>query len=133
MTRSEENKVKITSPSNGDDVGRQVIVEGTSDITDGESHIWILVHPKLFVDQWWPQDKPIVDANGNWQVLIYIGQPQDVGIDFEIAVAAFSRSGESPILTYHDSGRRTGQWSPIPFPKGTTSEVHIITVRKMHH
>ena len=125
------NEVNILSPSSGDKVGARVIVKGTSKLND-ESHIWILVHAKLLQDQWWPQSRPVVDENGNWQALSYIGQPQDIGLDFEIAVASFDKEAESNILKYHEVGRKTGQWLPISFPK-TTSPIRMVTVKKTSH
>jgi hypothetical protein len=37
------NKVTITSPREGDQVGNRIVVKGTSEIHDG-SQIWVLVH-----------------------------------------------------------------------------------------
>lgn len=125
------NSLKISSPKNSEKVGAKVIVKGTSSIKDG-SHIWILAHVKLLQDQWWPQPKPVVDDKGNWQALCYIGVPQDIGLDFEIAVAAFGKGAEAEMLKYFDHGNKTGQWLPISFPK-TTSTIDIVTVTKVSH
>lgn len=125
------NEVIISSPSNGEKAGARVIVKGTSKLND-ESHIWILVHAKLLQDQWWPQSRPVVDENGNWQALSYIGQSQDIGLEFEIAAASFDKDAEAKILKYHDVGKKTGQWLPIPFPR-TTSPIKMVTVKKTSH
>lgn len=125
------NEVSITSPNNGEKVGARVIVEGKSSISDG-GHIWVLAHVKLLQGQWWPQPKPVVDHDGNWQALVYLGGAQDVGMDFEIAVATFNKEQETEVLKYHEIGKKTGQWLPIMFPK-TTSKIDLVTVVKMHH
>jgi hypothetical protein len=127
----QENIVKIVSPNPGERVGARVVVKGTSKIHD-KSKIWVLVHLKLLRNQWWPQPEPTVDENGNWEALAYIGEPQDIGMDFEIAVATFDPHAEAGILRYHDHGNKTGQWLPIKFPK-TTSDIDIVVVRKKDH
>nr|VFJ53750.1 MAG: hypothetical protein BECKFM1743A_GA0114220_101196 [Candidatus Kentron sp. FM]VFJ54301.1 MAG: hypothetical protein BECKFM1743C_GA0114222_101376 [Candidatus Kentron sp. FM]VFK10215.1 MAG: hypothetical protein BECKFM1743B_GA0114221_101337 [Candidatus Kentron sp. FM] len=127
------NTVSIESPTDGQEVGARVVVKGTSNIVDDESNVWVLVHPKLFAGQWWPQNKPVRDIKtGNWEALAYIGQKADIGLEFEIAVATFKGEAEKKILEYHDTGRRTGSFLPIPFPE-TTSPIKIITVKKVSH
>jgi hypothetical protein len=88
--KNEANEVKILSPKNGDEVGSKIVVKGTSKVKDGSS-VWVLAHLRLLTDQWWPQPKPLVQPNGDWEALAYIGQPDDVGFDFEIAVATFDK------------------------------------------
>ena len=123
------NNVTITSPKEGDSVGNRIVVKGTSEIHDG-SQIWVLVHIRLLAGQWWPQPKPIVDENGNWQALAYIGAPQDTGFDFEIVAATFDEQAVAEILRYHDHGNKTAQWLPIRFPR-TTSNKAVVTVKKI--
>ncbi|MDP3014568.1 MAG: hypothetical protein Q8M92_10015, partial [Candidatus Subteraquimicrobiales bacterium] len=112
------NRVAITDPREGDAVGGRIVVRGTSEIHD-RSHVWVLVHLRLLSGQWWPQTRPVVDENGNWQALAYIGVPEDIGFDFEIVAATFDAQAEAEILRYHDHGNRTGQWLPISFPRTT--------------
>lgn len=125
------NTVRIVSPRNGETVGVQGVMKGTARVTDG-SHVWILVHPRLLTDQWWPQIRPRIEENGNWEALAYFGRREDIGLDFEIAVATFDQAAEREILQYHQDGQRTGQWMPIRFPR-TTSNIEITTVRKVSH
>jgi hypothetical protein len=127
--KNELNEVKILSPQNGDDVGNKIVVKGTSKVKDGSS-VWVLVHLRLLTDQWWPQPKPLVQPNGDWEALAYIGQPDDVGFDFEIAVATFDKEAEKEILAYHEAGMKTEKWLPIKFPE-TTSNIDIVTVKKV--
>lgn len=127
---AKRNKVTITSPKEGDRVGGRIVVGGTSEIHD-RSHVWVLVHLRLLAGQWWPQTRPVVDENGNWQALAYIGIPDDIGLDFEIAVVTFDEQAEAEILRYHNHGNKTGQWLPISFPR-TTSNIAVVTVRKVN-
>jgi len=126
---AKRNKVTITSPKEGDNVGSRIVVKGTSTIHDN-SHVWVLVHLKLLSNQWWPQPKPVVDEKGNWQALASIGEPEDIGFDFEIVAATFDQQAEAEILRYHDHGSKTGQWLPISFPK-TTSNKAVVTVKRV--
>lgn len=123
------NNVTITSPKEGNNVGNRIVVKGTYEIHDG-SQIWVLAHLKLLANQWWPQPKPIVDGNGNWQALAYIGAPQDIGFDFEIVAATFDDEAQAEILRYHDHGNKTGQWLPISFPRATSNKA-VVTVKKV--
>ncbi len=126
---AERNRVEITAPREGDNVGSRIVVTGTSEIRD-RSHVWVLVHLKLLTDQWWPQPKPVVDEKGNWQALASFGVPEDIGFDFEIVAATFDKQAEAEILRYNDHGSRTGQWLPISFPR-TTSNKAVVTVKKV--
>jgi hypothetical protein len=128
-TKEYTNMVKIVSPKNGDEVKSKVIIKGTSKIKDGSS-VWVLVHLRLLTDQWWPQPKAVVQPNGDWEAIAFIGQPDDVGFDFEIAVATFDSEAEKTIVQYHEKGLQTQQWLPIKFPK-TTSNIAHVTVKKI--
>lgn len=99
------NSVKILSPKNGEKVGGRIVVSGKSNVKDG-SHIWVLAHVKLLQDQWWPQPKPTVDEKGNWQAFAYIGKPEDIGLEFEIAVATFNKESEAKIMNIMLSVKR---------------------------
>lgn len=124
-------EVTITAPQNGEEVGMRAVVSGTSkDVQDG--NIWVLVHLKLLTGLWWPQNRPVVDDQGNWQALVSFGGPQDIGMDFEIAAAVFDDEAEAEILRYHDRGRRTNDWQPMAFPKSITAPV-TVTVKKAGH
>jgi len=86
----------------------------------------------LLADQWWPQNPAVLGKDGNWQVFTTYGQHQDVGFEFEIAVATFKGEEEQKILDYRKKGLETGVWNPIQFPKAT-SNVDMITVKKTSH
>jgi len=124
-------KVKIIFPQNGEKVGSKIIVNGKSKISAG-SHLWVLIHRKDLTDQWWPQNKPIIDPDGNWKSICSIGEARDVGYDFEIAVASFDKNEEKQILEYHKIGKEFGQWLSIKFPKAT-SNIDIVVVKKVSH
>lgn len=127
----ERNRVKILSPSPGDGVGSRGQVTVSANIND-DSHVWVLVHMALLPDQWWPQHQATLDAEGNWRSLVFYGQKEDLGLDFEIAVATFRGEEEQKILNYHKRGRVNNDYLPIKFPM-PTSNVDIVTVRKSSH
>jgi len=122
------NYVTITQPQNGENVGQSYIIKGESDVRDG-SQIYVLVHVRQLTEQWWPQTRPIVQPDGSWEAMAYIGQQQDIGRDFEIAVATFTGEELQKIEKYRYIGQSTNQWLPIQFPE-TTSNVCVITVKK---
>jgi hypothetical protein len=128
---SQTNRVKILLPMDYQAVGFRTIVKGTAQILD-DSEIWVLVHPKFMTDQWWPQPKPIIDGKGNWEAMVYLGVPQDIGYDFEIAVATFSKQEAAKIQEYHSHGMKLGSWLPIAFPKAS-SNIDKIIVKKTEH
>jgi hypothetical protein len=126
------NHVTITKPKNGDNIGHKLIVKGTLSRND-LSHVWVLLHPKLwFQGQWWPQNKPTIHADGTWEALAFVGVPQDIGMEFEIAVAVFGVEENRWIEEYHKKAAKDGSWRPIDFPE-TTSNICILTVRKTSH
>jgi len=126
------NHVTITKPKNGDKVGGSVTVKGTFTRKD-RSRVWVLLHPKVgFLGQWWPQNKTTIHPDGTWEALAYVGGRQDVGMEFEIAVAAFGVEENRWIEEYHKKAAKDGSSRPIDFPK-TTSNICIATVRKTSH
>ena len=125
------NYVNISSPKTGDEVGLTTVVRGTVSKKD-QSRVWVLLHRKDLKGQWWPQNKPVVDADGTWEMGAYFGQPVDIGFRFEIAVATFGEKANEQIEKYHEYGVRTGQYLPMRFPK-TTSNICIVTVKKTSH
>lgn len=127
----EPNKVKIISHSKADNVGSREQVTVYANIND-DSHVWVLVHLALLPDLWWPQHKATFDPDGNWRSLVFFGKKDDVGYDFEIAVATFSGEEEQKILDYHKRGIEYNDYKPIKFPV-PTSNVDIVTVRKTSH
>jgi hypothetical protein len=122
------NYVTITEPKDGANVGQSYIIKGKSDVRDG-SQIFVLIHVKQLTEQWWPQNKPIVQADGSWEAFGTFGGQQDIGRNFEIAVATFTGEDLKKIEKYRYIGQSTNQWLPIQFPE-TTSNVCVITVKK---
>lgn len=122
------NKVIITSPNSGAKIGYKVHLKGESVINDNSS-LWVLLHMKGWSDQWWPQSRPYVQVNGEWETTVYAGGENDIGKIFQIAVATFDGDEEKKILEYMSEGKKTGKWLPIEFPTAT-SNVYSIDVIK---
>jgi hypothetical protein len=126
------NDVKIIAPPNGQAVGSYVIAEVFAKINDKSSKVWVFAHIKQLGDQWYPQTAPIKNSKGNWEAYVRIGEPPDIGLEFEIAAATFNQDGEREILRYHELGRQTGRWVPIPMPT-CTSNLDTVIVKKISH
>jgi hypothetical protein len=120
-----DNQVIISSPQSGAEVGGRVVVKGRCTIEDG-SRLWVFAHMKQLEGQWWPQNQPVVDRNGNWQVLIHLGVPVDVGREFEITAATFDPNVDARIRRYHQDSQSAQQWLPIKFPKATSARTTIV-------
>jgi hypothetical protein len=125
-----QSTVRITSHHNGDIVGNRVKVRGTSTVNDEQHNVWVLVRFRLYSEKWYPQPRPIIDDQDNWEGLAYIGKENgDIGETFEISVATFDKDAEKTILEFHKNGHTNGIWDPIEFPP-TTSNIDTITVTK---
>lgn len=125
-----ENEVALVAPSAGEEVGGFAIIEGTARVND-DSFVWVMAHRKDLQDQWWPQDEPKVTGD-QWKAIANIGGPQDIGHEFEIAVATFGPEVKEAIDRYFEIGREFNRWLPMSFPKAT-SNVDIVTVKKVGH
>jgi len=79
--------VTIASPSDGDKVGWQQMIRGTTTLKDAK--LWIVVRPIPAV-RFWVQAPATVDANGNWSNVSFFGEKSEAfrGLDFEIMVVA---------------------------------------------
>jgi len=125
------NKVNITYPTEGKEVGSYVIANGTSEIHDKESKVWVFNRMEFVKDKWYPQDEPKVDDKGDWKAYVHIGEKRDIGLDFKIAVATVDKKMQKKISEYFERGQQTGQWIPIPVK--TTSNIGMVTVKKTSH
>jgi hypothetical protein len=117
------NNVTITSPKEGDQVDKRIVVKGTSEIHDG-SQIWVFSSP-INGNQWLPQQKPIVDENGNWQALV---SPPEKG-GFKILAATFNLEVAKEIQKIRNSINEDATLVGISLPE-TTSNKAIVTVKR---
>lgn len=121
---------EITSPRNGANAERLLNVEGVSNLPEGY-HLWVFVRRVDFEPFWWPQNEGKVDAeSGKWKVQVSVGASQDIGWEFEIAVAVFEGNAHVKLREYRRDAMVTGDWRPIEMPE-TDMPPQILRVVKV--
>jgi len=120
----------ITYPRNGEECGATTRVEGRSMIIP-DKFLWIFAHRKG-LSVWWPQSGVVlVEKNGTWVQGVNLGEPRDIGFDFEIKAMWVDATVDRRMKDYLANGEKTGQYPGIPLLEGSpTAEV---TVRKVRH
>ena len=128
-------ELEITTPSPGDKVDRRGRVQGRAKIPAG-SYLWVLAHVKYLREDWWPQGgrAAAIDANGTWEIMAFYGEPQDIGEDFEIALAVVNEPMNTQLRQWAQKGKQTGKYPPIEFPNTIDGCPPVkITVSKSGH
>jgi hypothetical protein len=124
------SELVITSPKNGEDAGSAIRVQGRSKKYPGK-HLWLFCQRKG-LSLWWPQGGAAqVGENGDWMQSIFIGQPQDVGFDFEIVAIWVSESINKDLIDYFVSAAKTDRYPGMRLPEGSPRAQ--VTVRKNSH
>ena len=122
------SELVIESPSEGDEVGASVTVRGRSR-TFEDKHLWLFVHRKGLA-VWWPQlGEVAVEGDGSWKQSAFLGQPQDVGFDFEVLALWVDPQVHSEMESYLIQGERSGRYPGIRLPEGSPKAK--VTVKKV--
>ena len=131
--QEEENfEVTIEEPRDGLEVGLIVTVKGTATIPSG-THIWVLARRVDFDGFWWPQGEGRINpTTQKWRATATLGEPQDVGWDFDIAVIVVDEENHIKLGDYRRNAMRTGDWRPIEAPPTVTPPL-IRTLTKVSH
>jgi len=129
--KKKEELLVITFPRDGEECGANVRVEGRSKIYK-DKFLWLFAHLKG-LSVWWPQSGVIyVDStNGEWVQRARLGQPEDIGFDFEIKVMWVEESVHRRMKDYLANGEKTGDFPGIPLPDGFPFAQ--VKVRKVRH
>lgn len=128
----EQFDVTIEEPRDGLEVGLSVIVKGTATIPSGY-HVWVLARRVDFEGFWWPQAEGRINpTTQKWRAAVTVGQRQDVGWDFDIAVIVVDEEKHIRLGDYRRNAMRTGDWRPIEAPPTATAPI-ILTVTKVSH
>ena len=117
----------IIKPTAGETVCIKVFVEGQAKVRDG-LRLGVLVQPRGFGNNYWPQNWPVVRQSGKWDTLTFIGNNTDQGLQFRVVAAYFYPAAQAKIKKYFDDGKRTGDWRPIPFPQPAAPNLDEVTV-----
>ncbi|HKH47673.1 MAG TPA: hypothetical protein VKM72_23700 [Thermoanaerobaculia bacterium] len=123
--------VQVIKPNPGQEAGSHVDVEGTAELPP-DHHVWVFARHESFrgSDEWWPQNEGRVSPeNGKWNVRAVLGGPQDVGDDFDVAVAVFTPGQHRQLRDFLRKGRETGNYPPIEMPDAACPPV-LRVVRK---
>lgn len=73
--------IAISDPQDGDSVTMTYTVMGT---VSPRAEITVVIHP-LAANEYWVQNFPVVDNDGNWQSLCYFGtKDRGIGENFEV-------------------------------------------------
>ena len=107
--------VKIIGPDDGALVTEFGAVAGSA-VLPTDSYLWVLVRRKGF-DGWWPQGEGAVPVHqGQWQVSVTFGGPQDSGFDFEIAALVVGQSTHEFWTDWVARVKETGLFPPVRLP-----------------
>ncbi len=110
--------------------GDSAFLEGRAEAPAGVQ-IWALAHRKD-VEGWWPQGEGAVTIeNGRWKTTVKLGEPEDAGRDFEIALAPVDADAHNLLLCWVEESRAAREWPPIRLPRPAAGLRHtILTVRR---
>lgn len=123
--------VVITSPSQGDKVGRCGPVKGRSVVVN-DKYLWVFIH-RSDLDIWWPQTNCVkVKEDGSWILGIQYGIADDVGFEFEVVAVWLDRANHSRMETWIQDGIRTGRYPGMKLPEGSPRS-NIRTIIKASH
>jgi hypothetical protein len=115
-----EFMIKITAPCYGEKVGRKTFVRGTAYLPRG-LYLWVLARRDDLAPLWWPQSEAKIDpVTHQWSAIATFGIYEDIGLIFDIAVISVDEKGHKLLKDYLLKAMRTGDWSPIELPKGSS-------------
>lgn len=118
-------------PRSSERVGHGVPVQGTATLAPG-LHLWVFARHVRFrtTDVWWPQGEGVVSPDTRvWEVYATIGEPRDVGAEFDVTVAVFSREQHQKIASFLQQAQQKPVVPPRPMPPAVCT-VAPRTVRK---
>jgi hypothetical protein len=98
--------VKITHPLPGQQVSGRLKVEGTATIPSNH-HLWIFARHESFrtSNEWWTQGEASLHGN-SWKLDATIGEPRDIGSDFDVTAAVFDAAQLPTLLANFKENRK---------------------------
>lgn len=129
---SENYRISISDPArDGTSIYRTcTTIRGNAIIPAGD-YLWVLIHRLDLSGQWWPQDGGIVRDN-NFSIVACFGQPQDIGMEFEIAVITVNQTEHLKLQNYVSTARQTGNWYPVSLPPVTSPAIFRTVIKAAH-
>ena len=107
--------LSIVEPRTGERHGGGVLVSGKASVP-ADRFLWTFSHRRGLA-VWWPQGGgPATINDGEYAVLTTLGQPQDVGAEFEIRVQIVDAAESEKLNAWFKRGDATGRYDGIPLP-----------------
>lgn len=126
-----ECTVTITEPKARQEVGVRLLIEGRATIPAGH-HLWAFARHEAFQPLWWPQNEARIGEDGKFKVFASIGEPHDIGFDFDLSIAVFAEPEHLKLKAEHTRAMTTGDFRPIPMPQASCPPL-TLTVKKVSH
>jgi hypothetical protein len=122
-----ERPLHISSPYNDQVINlRQQVLGSYKEIPAGQT-LWVVVGPYNSA-LYFPQPKPaVIQPNGAWSSLTFIGAPTDTGRAFDILLVLVDMQGQQGFNTYLAGNPQNGMDS---LPPGTTIVDKVTVWRK---
>jgi hypothetical protein len=129
---AEKVNIAITAPTDkSTSAGRETVVKGTVTPLKAGQFLWILARAQEFDPLWWPQREAKVLASGGWSGVAVLGEPRDVGKNFDIAAVVVDLAGHEEIKKHWINAVQTGEWRPMQIPRSIVMKV--VSVKKAGH
>ncbi len=105
-------QISITSPQDGDTVGRKALVKGTAKIPPN-ALLWGLISINGLYGFWPQGGGPAILIDGDWTVLSFFGQEHDIGNEFVIYEVAVDETADTALQRWVRRGVDTGYYPPL--------------------
>jgi hypothetical protein len=123
--------VAITNVRSGQEVGKDLMVEGTVTLPPGH-HLWVFARRSDFHPRWWPQHEGLPGPEaGTWQVNAAFGEPRDISWEFDLIAAVFAPAQHLEVERHVDTASERG-YPPMKMPAAACVS-KILKVKKTSH
>ncbi len=132
-TSSDRFVIHVTNPErDGLEVGKGILVSGTAELPAGY-HLWVFARRVNFEGRWWPQNEGRINPRtGAWRVYANLGEEQDIGWEFDLAIAAFDEDGHIRLRNYLQQAMERDVWRPIRMPAAAAPPKTFQVVKVSH-
>lgn len=108
--------VAIAEPRSGSRVGSSVLVRGTARVPR-DATFWTFARRQGLALVWPQGGGPTeIDGSGEFSVLVTLGEPRDVGAEFEILSIVVSQSDSTRLEAWVRQAEATGRYPGIRLP-----------------
>lgn len=119
--------IRIDEPSDGQEAGRYVSVRGAVKLPLNH-HLWVFSRPesRRAGDLWWPQYEGKPGSDGTWRVRARLGTSENIGDEFDLAVAVFKEREHLFLRSNLEQGWKTDVFEAIQMPEAACPPVFRI-------